>query len=121
MISLPLVRPEDVCASASAPLIDDPRSRRRNLLVRGKLKLGPDLLAFSLPAVRPSPGGGWACMTVCYARQGNFAWPAVRTQHEANLAATRRPGFVGGMVAELHRRMARVVRWHVAGDVYGVR
>ena len=125
MFSLPLVRAEANCASADAPLTGDNCCRRRNLLVRGNLKLGPDLLAFSLLAGLPStggtcPGASDACLADCYARGGNFCWPAVRSQHEANLAASRRPDFVRRMVAELNRRFARVLRWHVAGDVYSV-
>src|SRR5262245_38027124 len=79
VFSLPLVRAEANCASADAPLAGDNCCRRRNLLVRGNRKLGPDLLAFSLVAGLPSaggtcPGASDACLADCYARGGNFCW-----------------------------------------------
>jgi hypothetical protein len=91
---------------------------RRNLLVRGNLKLGPDILSFSLPAGETCPGETDACRRACYAKQGNFRWACVEALYAANLRATAQPGFVRRLVREIKRRCGSVVRWHVAGDFY---
>ena len=55
---------------------------------------------------------------VCYADRGHYGWPRHRTRYEANLEATRTPGFVARAVAELRGRGARLLRIHSSGDFY---
>jgi hypothetical protein len=80
--------------------------------------LGPDVLAFSLPAGSTCPGATDACARECYAKKGNFAWASTRARHEANYRAARRRSFVRRMVREIERRCGAVVRWHVSGDFF---
>jgi hypothetical protein len=90
------------------------------MLARGNQKLGPDILAFSLPAGTTCPGQTAVCARECYAKKGNFAWPATRARHEANLREAWSPSFVRRMVREINVRTAGVVRWHVSGDFFSV-
>jgi hypothetical protein len=87
-------------------------------MTRGNAKLGPDILAFSLPAGQTCPGQTDACARECYAKKGNFAWPSTRDRHAANLRAARRRSFVRRLTREIERRCGAVVRLHVSGDFF---
>ena len=82
-------------------------------------KLGPNAFVFNLPVKTTCPGKTTTCEeAVCYADRGHYGWPRHRTRYEANLEATRTPGFVARAVAELRGRGARLLRIHSSGDFY---
>lgn len=79
-------------------------------------------LAARLPdgrTVRTCPSAG-VCGQVCYARNGSYTWPVVKTRHLANLAYVLDDpiGWEEQMVAELgaRRHYGGWVRVHDAGD-----
>lgn len=88
------------------------------LLVRGNTKLGDWIYTFSIPAVATCPGRSAECEGVCYATANRFRQPSVKARYRYNLERTRSAAFVEDMVAELQRLRPRVLRLHVAGDLY---
>src|SRR5262245_17832766 len=101
----------------SLPLVDPPAKPAgggRFVLTRGNGKLGDGILGWSLPAGGTCPGATPAC--ACYAKTGNFAGPSARAAHARNLELARSPAFARVIAAEVRRRLAPVVRVHVAGD-----
>jgi hypothetical protein len=91
------------------------------LLLRGNDKLGEDVYHFSLPALDTCPGRSRACEESCYALAIYGRWRTVLARHQGTRAALENlDEFRERMVAEIRCRPVRVLRWHVAGDVFSV-
>jgi hypothetical protein len=88
-------------------------------LVLGNSKLGFGLIwQFSIPARKTCPGKSKLCDRLCYAANGFFRMKSVKGRLAKNLRATRDPGFVDDVVAQIRRGGIRVVRIHVSGDFF---
>jgi Gene product 88 len=94
----------------------------------GNKKLQGGIVAFGLPAYRSATGFAvcpmaGSCAGLCYARQGQYVLPTVKTPREHNLAWLRSHSaedFVSAMradVAAMHPAW-QVVRIHDGGDFY---
>jgi hypothetical protein len=80
--------------------------------------LGPDILAFSVPAALTCPGATPTCPANCYARRNRYRFGSVRASLLKAWAASLDPFFAEKLIAEIRERQARVVRIHSAGDFY---
>jgi hypothetical protein len=85
----------------------------------GNSKLGKPIITWSIPAGSTCPGKSAPC-GVCYAQTGFFHMNNVKTSLEKNLELAQKSDFVDYAVSELTRLKAKVVRIHVAGDMYDV-
>lgn len=109
----------------SLPMVDDPPSpsppSASPLLVLGNTKLGETVFHFDLPAPFSCPGRSDACSDACYAIR-LYQWhPNVLARHQRNLDALGDlDAFRRRLLREIRRRGVRLLRWHVAGDVFGV-
>lgn len=88
------------------------------LFKQGNTKLGRRIYTFSIPAGDTCPGKTGTCGKECYAAEGFFVMPNVARSHLAAYNVTKSPSFVEDAVAELKKIKAKVVRVHVAGDLY---
>lgn len=86
---------------------------------QGNSKLGKKIFTYSIPAGTTCPGKSKPC-EMCYAQEGFFQMPSVAKSHQRNWDETKDPGFAEWAIDELYRLKAKVVRVHVAGDVYDV-
>jgi len=84
----------------------------------GNSKLGPLLHSWSITPIDSCPGRSYLCSRFCYARRGNFGWPAVQKQHYQNYLFSQTTDFVSRMVVEIKRLFVRVLRIHTGGDYY---
>ena len=92
--------------TAAMPRLSEPNS-----------KLG-SVWGWSIPAVKTCPGATTACMTSCYAKRGNFAFPAIQKCFANNLEASQSDSFVEDMTMMILTKGCRVFRIHIAGDFY---
>ena len=99
----------------------------RNILVRGNVKMGPDVYIFNLPPEKTCVPSEW-CRKNCYALKGNFRLPNAKESAEWHYQASLRADFVDLIVAEIKRLEKRkqagkigefYVRVHASGDFYG--
>lgn len=77
--------------------------------------------SWSLEAVRTCPGAheGGELVEVCqgcYARGGNYRFPAVKDAREVNRQAWKDPGFVATMIRRIQPHA--YFRWFDSGDIY---
>jgi hypothetical protein len=78
---------------------------------------------FSLPAGDTCPFAG-ACKNWCYAKSGNYCFPAVKAKHKRNYRATHKLNFVDAILKELTEVLAKSkgkkvwIRLHDTGDFY---
>lgn len=84
-------------------------------------------IGFAIPALTSEDGfqtcpGAGACAALCFARRGWYTSPQVEPLLEHNLQVLRTTPsevLVDKLVEDITRRSSyRVVRWHVAGDLY---
>lgn len=80
-------------------------------------KLG-SIWNFSIPAVTACPGATEACLKSCYARRGNYIFPAIQNFFLRNYEGTKEAGFVNEMADLILKKGCRVFRIHGAGDFY---
>jgi hypothetical protein len=83
----------------------------------GNSKLGRNIYTWSIPAGSTCPGKSEPCKE-CYAQDGFFRMTNVKTALEKNLELSKGKDFVDYAVKEITRLKAKVVRTHVAGDLY---
>jgi len=85
----------------------------------GNMKLGWDVLSWSIPAARTCPGATSACLSSCYALQGHYVWPSVQESHQRNFVFSQTSDFVDWAIAAIRSSGLQKVRVHAAGDFYG--
>src|SRR5437870_3893050 len=85
---------------------------------QGNSKLGKKIWTYSIPAGDSCPGKTEACSEECYAAEGFFLMPNVKRSLQRNWDETKSPDFAAWAIGELKRVKAKVVRVHVAGDLY---
>ncbi len=83
------------------------------------------ILAFGIPAYKAESGkltcpGALDCIKGCYARQGFYVMPNVKTAQHERLKMTMGEDFTGTMIAEIERRKPKIVRIHDSGDFYSM-
>lgn len=94
------------------------------MLTAGNRKLGGHLIwGFGLPSGTPDvcPGMSPVCRADCYAAAVERYRATAAARYRANLALSRRRGFVRRVRAFLTAHAVRVVRVHTGGDFYSVR
>ncbi len=84
----------------------------------GNNKLGKSILTWSIPAIKTCPGSTEACRSVCYADTGFFVSRSVSSSHQRNLELSKQDDFVKNAIKDLKSKKSKVVRVHVAGDLY---
>jgi len=102
----------------------------------GNTKIGPDIITYSIPPDRvvlggrvvvTCPGATPWCRRNCYAKHGRLALPASATKYASNLVLFLEVGrdrfaeLLSSKIREVHSRRRlkeKVVRLHVAGDVF---
>lgn len=91
-------------------------------LSRGNRKLEKAsrlFLIWNLPAVESCPGATPTCRRYCYARKAERMYRNVLECRKRNMAASRRPDFVSGIVALIEKAGPRpYFRVHESGDFY---
>ncbi|SRR5579885_987108 len=107
-------RPPRLLARPGGKLV----GRRARILARGNDKIGSDIFAFNLPAVRTCPAMSAACRSECYARRNRWRFPGVKAALRRNLDAARRADFAEQMAREIVRRGVAVIRIHASGDFF---
>jgi hypothetical protein len=81
-------------------------------------KLGPAIFTWSITAEESCPGATPACLSCCYARRGFFTMPAVARRLDANLQFSKTADFTEWMQKAVWAHWVRIMRIHVAGDLY---
>lgn len=95
-------------------------------LTRGNKKYlipGWRIRTFGIPAGRAANGkvtcpGAGLCRHGCYAKQGHYVCPNVKSKNEERFALTKRPEFVDVISEEIHKLKLDLVRIHDSGDFY---
>ncbi len=85
---------------------------------QGNSKLGKKIWTYSIPAGDTCPYKTDACSKECYAADGFFLMPNVKKSLQKNWDETKKDTFDQWAISELKRVKAKVVRVHVAGDLY---
>jgi len=80
-------------------------------------KLGA-VWGWSIPAVTTCPGATSACLTSCYAKRGNFVFPAIQNFFRQNYEGSQEESFVEVMSGLILQKQCRVFRIHISGDFY---
>lgn len=83
-------------------------------------KLGKDIWSFSIPAGSTCPGKTDLCSNLCYAAKGFFVMPAVKKSLDENLTKSKSDEFVNWVTAEIVKNKIKILRVHVAGDMFSL-
>lgn len=88
------------------------------MLQKGNAKLGKDIYTWSIPAVLTCPGKTKLCSDLCYAQDSFFCTASVKNRLTTNYQLSQTPHFTGWIVGECLSKGIKVLRCHVAGDMY---
>ncbi len=94
------------------------------LSTNDKLKKN-NIYSFGIPAYKSVTGlitcpSALNCIKGCYARQGRYAMPNVKTAQENRLMLTQSSEFVETISKELVKRKVKILRIHDSGDFYSL-
>jgi hypothetical protein len=98
----------------------------KNFLSSGNEKLARSgIFSWGIPAYKSADGtitcpGALDCIRGCYAAQGRYVMPNVKTAQENRLALSRSPEFVDMIDGEIKSRLVRKLRVHDSGDFYSL-
>jgi hypothetical protein len=88
----------------------------------GNIKLGKNILTFSLPALKTCIGSTELCRSICYANKGYLRNWKVESSYQRNYEESLRDDFVDLVVnairEKLKKRDFQYFRIHVSGDFY---
>ena len=96
---------------------------KKQLIGIGNQKMGPQVMTFSLPAVKTCKPSKW-CLEGkngkprCYALRGRLTWHNVVAACERRYEASKQDDFVDRMVGEIKKAHRPYFRIHVSGDFY---
>lgn len=88
------------------------------MFVKGNTKLGASVWNFSIPALKTCPGRTATCSQTCYATSGRYHTPSVKSLLARNFELCKRADFDHLAVAEIVSKNIKLLRVHVAGDLF---
>lgn len=94
-----------------------------DLLIKGNIKMGPDVYLFNLPPVLTCTPTDW-CLhgkdgkPRCYALRNNFLFPTVKKGAAARYKLSNQDDFIDSMVEEISKNQVEYFRFHSSGDFY---
>lgn len=95
----------------------------KDLLIKGNIKMGPEVYLFNLPPVQTCTPTDW-CLhgkngkPACYALGGNFVFENVKRGALERLEASKQIDFVERMCTEIEKKDVKYFRFHASGDFY---
>jgi len=95
----------------------------KNYLIKGNVKMGPDVYIFNLPPKITCTPSKWCLYgkngkPACYALRNNFNLPSVVKSMKERYEVSLRDDFIERVVEEVFNNKAKYVRLHSAGDFY---
>lgn len=88
------------------------------MLTNGNSKLGKDIYAFGLPAIKTCFHATSECLRYCYAKKGSFLAPNPKAYYTANYKHSQASDFVKQMNGEIAAVHPNYIRIHPSGDFY---
>ena len=94
-----------------------------DLLIKGNIKMGPNVYLFNLPPVLTCTPTEW-CLhgkggkPRCYALRNNFLLSTVKKGAMARYRLSKQDDFIDSMAEEINRKHTEYFRFHASGDFY---
>jgi hypothetical protein len=95
----------------------------RDILIKGNVKMGPEVFLYNLPPVLTCTPTQWCLGTGkerpgCYAQKNNFRLPSTMQAARERYELSQRDDFAEMMIEAINRRRVAYFRWHSSGDFY---